>query len=97
MIARAAGVMIAVMALTNAALADELVPEPDSYRTEDYRAPVPDTLKGARVISTSEAAEIWRSKSGVFIDVLPRPPKPANLPTGTIWRDKPRFNIPGSI
>jgi len=97
MIARAAGVMIAVMALTNAALADELVPEPDSYRTEDYRAPVPDTLKGARVISTSEAAEIWRSKSGIFIDVLPRPPKPANLPTGTIWRDKPRFNIPGSI
>jgi len=97
MIARAAGVMIAVMALTNAALADELVPEPDSYRTEDYRAPVPDTLKGARVISTSEAAEIWRSKSGIFIDVLPRPPKPANLPTGTVWRDKPRFNIPGSI
>ena len=33
----------------------------------------------------------------VFIDVLPRPPKPQNLPEGTIWRDKPRFNIPGSI
>ena len=97
MIRRAAGVMIAVMALINAAPADELVSEPDGYRTEDYRAPVPDTLAGARVISTQEAAEIWRSKSGVFIDVLPRPPKPTNLPAGTVWRDKPRFNIPGSI
>jgi len=29
--------------------------------------------------------------------VLPRPPKPTNLPAGTVWRDKPRFNIPGSI
>ena len=97
MIGRAAGVMIAVMALANAAHADELVAEPDGYRTEDYRAPVPDTLAGARVISTSEAAEIWRAKNGIFIDVLPRPPKPPNLPAGTVWRDKPRYNIPGSI
>jgi len=29
--------------------------------------------------------------------VLPRPPKPQNLPAGTIWRDKPRLNIPGSV
>jgi len=97
MIGRVAGVMIGFMALTNPAPADELVPEPEGYRTEDYRAPVPDTLAGARVISTSEAAEIWRKKSGIFIDVLPRPPRPANLPPGTVWRDKPRFNIPGTI
>ena len=25
------------------------------------------------------------------------PPKPQNLPAGTVWRDKPRLNIPGSI
>jgi PQQ-dependent catabolism-associated CXXCW motif protein len=48
------------------------------------------------VLTTPEAEVIWRSKAGVFIDVLPRPPKPKNLPQGTIWRDKPRFNIPGS-
>ena len=24
-------------------------------------------------------------------------PRPANLPAGTIWREKPRLNIPGSI
>ena len=79
------------------ARADDLVAEPSGYRTEDYRAPVPDTLFGARVLSTMEAEAIWRAKSGIFVDVLPRPPKPPNLPPGTVWRDKPRFNIPGSI
>ena len=89
--------MLALMMLIGAVRAEELVPEPDGYRTEDYRAPVPDTLAGARVLSTAEAEAIWRAKAGVFIDVLPRPPKPPNLPAGTVWRDKPRFNIPGSI
>ena len=28
---------------------------------------------------------------------MPRAPKPQNLPAGTVWRDKPRLNIPGSI
>jgi len=28
---------------------------------------------------------------------LPQAPKPANLPPGTIWRDKPRNSIPGAI
>jgi PQQ-dependent catabolism-associated CXXCW motif protein len=89
--------ILAVVALTVAVHAEELVPEPNGYRTQDYRAPVPDTLAGARVLSTADAEAIWRAKTGVFIDVLPRPPKPANLPAGTVWRDKPRFNIPGSI
>ena len=64
---------------------------------EDYRAPVPATLAGARVLTTAEAEAIWRAKSGVFIDVMPRAPKPQNLPEGTVWRDKPRLNIPGSM
>ena len=58
---------------------------------------MPATLAGARVLTTAEAEAIWRAKSGVFIDVLPRAPKPQNLPEGTVWRDKPRLNIPGSI
>jgi PQQ-dependent catabolism-associated CXXCW motif protein len=72
-------------------------PEPDGYRTENYRAPVPATLSNARVLTTAEAEAIWRARTGIFVDVLPRPPKPPNLPEGTVWRDKPRFNIPGSI
>ncbi len=55
------------------------------------------TLAGARVVGTAEAEAIWRAGTGVFIDVLPRAPKPPNLPAGTLWRDKPRLNIPGSI
>jgi len=71
--------------------------EPEGYRTDNYRAPVPATLAGARVLTTVEAEAIWRARSGAFIDVLPRPPKPKNLPEGTVWRDAPRRNISGSL
>jgi PQQ-dependent catabolism-associated CXXCW motif protein len=53
-------------------------------------------LAGARVVTIAEAASLWRDKTGLFLDVMPRAPRPANLPAGTIWRDKPRFSIPGS-
>lgn len=97
MIRVTASVLLATLACIAAVRAEELVPEPEGYRTEDYRAPVPDTLSGGRVLDTAEAEAIWRAKSGIFVDVLPRAPKPPNLPAGTVWRDKPRFNIPGSI
>jgi PQQ-dependent catabolism-associated CXXCW motif protein len=71
--------------------------ELEGYRADNYRAPVPATLAGARVLATEQAEAIWRSGTAVFIDVLPHPPKPPNLPEGTIWRDKPRHNIPGSV
>ena len=77
--------------------AQELVPEPEGYRNEDYRAPVPTRLPVRACLTTAEAETIWRAKTGIFVDVLPRPPKPSNLPAGTIWRDRPRLNIPGSI
>jgi PQQ-dependent catabolism-associated CXXCW motif protein len=94
---RLAGLVLAVFALTVPADAQENAPEPDGYRTENYRAPVPATLAGVRVLTTADAETVWRAKTGVFIDVLPRVPKPQNLPAGTVWRDKPRLNIPGSI
>jgi PQQ-dependent catabolism-associated CXXCW motif protein len=73
------------------------ISEPTGYRTEDYRAPTPDTLEGARVVTTEEAEQIWKAGGAIFIDVMPHAPRPANLPPGTIWREKPRRNIPGSI
>jgi PQQ-dependent catabolism-associated CXXCW motif protein len=96
---RLASLIIAILALSGASASgeDAAVLEPDAYRTQDYRAPTPNTLKGARVVTTSEAAAIWRAGHAAFVDVLPRPPRPAGLPAGTIWRDKPRMNIPGSI
>jgi PQQ-dependent catabolism-associated CXXCW motif protein len=97
MSARLFGTAIAVLALATLAQAGEHVTEPDDYRTENYRSPVPATLKGARVLTTLEVESLWRAGGAAFIDVLPRPPKPPNLPAGTVWHDKPRFNIPGSI
>lgn len=92
----AAALLIAAFAVPAFALQQEPF-EPEGYRTDNYRAPVPATLAGARVLTTAEAEAIWRAKSGAFVDVLPRPPKPKNLPEGTVWRDAPRRNIPGSI
>src|SRR5262245_26527707 len=93
----AAVVILAAFAFVTQTQAQGNVPQPDGYRTDDYRAPVPATLAGARVLTTVEAETIWRTGTAIFIDVLPRAPKPANLPAGTVWRDKPRLNIPGSI
>src|SRR3954453_17765739 len=97
MMRRLAGAVIAALAAVALAHAQAGVAEPEEYRTENYRAPVPATLAGARVLTTAQAEAIWRAGNAGFIDVLPRPPKPQNLPAGTVWRDKPRLNIPGSI
>lgn len=72
-----------------AAYADDraAVAEPDGYRMDDFRKPVPKTLKGATVLSNSEALALWSSKRAVFIDVYPHAPKPANLPKTTLWRE----------
>ncbi len=79
------------------AQAQDTVPEPPGYRMDNYRAPVPATLQGAQVLTTVQAETLWRAGSAAFIDVLPRPPKPPNLPAGTVWREAPRPHIPGSL
>ena len=73
------------------------VAEPERYRTEDYRAPTPTTLRGARIITTAEAEALWKAGTAAFVDVMPHAPRPPDLPMGTIWREKGRLNIPGSI
>ncbi len=64
----------------------QTVEEPETYRTDDYRKPVPSTLKGAKVLSAEEARALWTTGSAIFIDVYPHAPKPDNLPASTIWR-----------
>ncbi|WP_181702226.1 PQQ-dependent catabolism-associated CXXCW motif protein [Chthonobacter albigriseus] len=76
--------------------AEAQLAEPDGYRMDEYRAPVPATLKGAKVISTAEAEALWKAGEAVFIDVLPKPPTP-KLPKGTVFRLPPRDDIPRSI
>jgi PQQ-dependent catabolism-associated CXXCW motif protein len=94
--ALAAALAVALIAPI-AASADDPPSEPDSYRQSDYRAPTPATLKGARVLTTEEAAAMWRAGQAAFIDGLPQAPRPKNLPADVVWRDKPRFDIPGSL
>ena len=72
-------------------------PEPAGYRMDDYRAAVPDTLRGATVLSTEAARTLWQNHEAAFLDVLPQVPRPAGLPASTIWRDKARDDIPGSV
>ncbi|WP_156943873.1 PQQ-dependent catabolism-associated CXXCW motif protein [Roseivivax isoporae] len=73
------------------------VDEPSDYRMDEYRAPVPATLEGATVVGPEEAHDLWEGGAAAFVDVLPRAPKPPNLPEGTIWREKKRLSIPGAI
>lgn len=69
------------------------VDEPDHYRLDEYRKPVPATLKGAKVLSGEDASTMWTEGKAVFIDVYPHAPKPPNLPAGTIWREPQHFSI----
>ena len=93
-----AGLLALVLALAaGPALAQALVPEPDGYRTQDYRAPTPATLSGARTVTTAQAHAIWKAGEALFIDVLPHPSRPPSLPAGTIWRERERLDIPGGI
>ena len=45
-----AGLILAAFTFIVSTSAQERPPEPDGYRMEDYRAPVPATLAGARVL-----------------------------------------------
>ena len=65
--------------------APDAPPEPDGYRMDDYRAAVPATLHGAKVLSTGEARDHWEQHDAVFVDVLPQVPRPAKLPASAIW------------
>lgn len=73
------------------------VREPADYRADHYRAPVPETLQGARVVSSEAAEVLWSTGGAVFIDVFPQAPKPSGLPTGTIWRAPKRETIKGAV
>ena len=89
--------LLAVLGILAGAAGAQEVAEPDGYRMDHYRAPVPATITGATVLDTEAAHALWQSGEAAFVDVMPQAPKPDNLPEGTIWRDKPRDSIPGAI
>jgi PQQ-dependent catabolism-associated CXXCW motif protein len=89
--------LVLALVMAAAPVLAEAPPEPAGYRGPPYGAPVPETLAGAKVVDDAGAAALYAAGAAAFIDVMPRDVKPANLPKGTIWRDKPRDSIPGAI
>ena len=75
----------------------EAVPEPEGYRMDHYRGATPATITGGRVVTTEQVEALVETGEALLIDVMFRPPKPAGLKEGTIWRPRPRRNIPGSV
>ena len=93
-----AGLLAATMcALVSRAPAAPGVAEPDGYRMDDYRAPTPDTVAGARVIHTDALKAMLDAGGAVLIDVLPAPRRPAESKPGTPWLPPPRNDLPGSL
>jgi PQQ-dependent catabolism-associated CXXCW motif protein len=71
--------------------------EPEEYRIDDYRAPVPATVAGGVALDTEAAHKLWAGGIAVWIDVLPASRRPPNLPPAALWMPLPRRDIPGSI
>jgi PQQ-dependent catabolism-associated CXXCW motif protein len=73
------------------------VPEPEGYRLDAYRAPVPRTLEGAVVLDTAGLITLLAREPVVLIDVMPAPRRPPGRGTDRPWLPPPRFHLPGSV
>lgn len=73
------------------------VPEPEGYRMDRYRAPVPATLEGAKVLSTPALQKLIAKQRPILIDVLPKTRKPQDRAPSQLWIEPRRENIPGSL
>jgi len=93
----AARVLLVILGFGLAGPAVAEVPEPNDYRQDNYRGDVPATLKGATVVDAKQVHEMMAEEAVVVIDVLPQPPRPAELPATTLWHPPARHDIPGSI
>ena len=97
-ILRLAGALLLVALTASIAPAGESSPgEPDGYRLDDYRGGTPSTVLGRAAIDTDEAHRLWREQAAAFIDVLPAPRRPDNLPATALWAPRPHRSIPRSV
>ena len=87
--------MVVVGFLSGSALAG--VPEPHDYRQDDYRAAVPTTIAGGRVVHTGALQALLARGAILLIDVLPAPRRPAGMRSDQPWMPVPRRDIPGSL
>lgn len=72
------------------------VPEPDSYRMDDYLAPVPDTIAGGKAVDALALQDVIAA-GAVLIDVIPAPRRPPGQSASQPWLPVPRKEIAGSL
>jgi PQQ-dependent catabolism-associated CXXCW motif protein len=100
-LARAAA-MIALSSLCLASSAQlraddqALLFDPTGYRIDEFRAPVPATVQGAKTIDTEGLRRLLMAEPSatVLIDVLPAPPRPPRLASSTLWLPAPHHSLP---
>lgn len=83
---------------TSAAPADPVaVPEPEGYRRDAYRAPVPRTLEGAVVLDTASLLLMLAREPAILVDVMPAARRPAGRAVDKPWLPPRRSHLPGSV
>lgn len=73
------------------------VPEPEGYRLDAYRAPVPRTLEGATVLDTAGLVVLLAHEPALLIDVMPAPRRPPGRGRDRPWLPPRRLHLPGSV
>lgn len=89
---RPAALLLAAMLLAAAA-----PPEPQGYRLDDYRAPVPATVQGGQVVHLDAMRAIVAGHGAVLVDVLPAPRRPPDMRPGLPWLPQPHRSLPGAL
>ncbi len=70
----------------------------DGYRSHRYRAPLPDTVPGGKVIRADRVQAFIDQYNPALIDVLSVTLRTEAIDFGISWLpDAPRHNIPGSV
>ena len=72
-------------------------PEPDGYRLDDYRAPVPETVAGGEVLHLEQMQAVAGSPDVLLIDVLPAPRRPDGMRPEMPWLPAPHRSLPGAV
>jgi PQQ-dependent catabolism-associated CXXCW motif protein len=73
------------------------VAEPDGFRMDHYRGPVPETVRGGTVVHVAALPALIAAEHPVLIDVLPAPTPPAEDRPGLPRMPLPHADIPGSL
>jgi quinoprotein dehydrogenase-associated probable ABC transporter substrate-binding protein/PQQ-dependent catabolism-associated CXXCW motif protein len=89
------GDLVATHAPARSDAAGPAVPEPESYRTERYRAATPATLEGATVVDTAALQQLIASEQPILIDVMAKQVEPEEQQAA--WQPPPREHLAGSV